>query len=53
VSYALGANPGSCAGGIMKFPDVRQFDEAVYQLDSASSSTVQPAPPIVVSGTVK
>jgi hypothetical protein len=32
VSYALASNPGSCTG-TMKFPDVRQFDERVYQND--------------------
>jgi hypothetical protein len=33
ISYALAVNPGSCAGGTVKFPDVRQFDERVYQAD--------------------
>ena len=33
ISYALASNPGSCAGGTFKFPDVRQFDERVYQDD--------------------
>jgi hypothetical protein len=33
VSYALTSNPGSCSGGTMKWPDVRQFDERVYQSD--------------------
>lgn len=33
VSYALVSNPGSCSGASMKFPDVRQFDEAIYQSD--------------------
>lgn len=37
VSYALGSNPGSCAGATMKFPDVRQFDERVFQSDPAGS----------------
>lgn len=37
VSYALTGNPGACAG-TFKFPDVRQFDELVYQSDPASSS---------------
>lgn len=35
VSYALASNPGSCAGGTVKFPNVRQFDERVYQDDSS------------------
>jgi hypothetical protein len=38
VSYPLASNPGSCSGGAMLFPDVRQFDEHVYELDSASST---------------
>lgn len=35
VEYALASNPGSCAGGSVKWPDVRQFDERVYQSDLA------------------
>jgi len=42
VTYAT-ANPGSCSGGSMLFPDVRQFDERVYQDDG--SSVNQPNPP--------
>lgn len=42
VSYALASNPGNCAGGTMKFPDVRQFDERVYQADSGGSTSVNP-----------
>ena len=38
VSYALGSNPGSCSGGTMKVPDVRKFDEAVYQNDPAGAT---------------
>ena len=33
ISYALASNPGSCSGGTFKFPDVRMFDEAVYEND--------------------
>jgi hypothetical protein len=33
VSYVLASNPGSCAGGTFMFPDVRAFDEVVYQND--------------------
>lgn len=33
ISYALASNPGSCSSGTFKFPDVRQFDERVYQSD--------------------
>ncbi len=42
VSYALAANPGNCGGGTMKFPDVRQFDERVYQADSGGNTSVNP-----------
>jgi hypothetical protein len=34
ISYALASNPGSLSGGTVKFPDIRQFDERVYQDDS-------------------
>jgi hypothetical protein len=49
ISYTLGSNPGSCTGGTVKFPDVRQFDESVYQNDSGSSG---PAPPTGLSAQV-
>ena len=42
VSYALASNPGSCSGTTMKFPDVRQFNESVYQ------GTSPPAPAAVM-----
>ncbi len=38
ISFALPSNPGSCAGGTFKFPDVRKFDENVYQNDSIQST---------------
>jgi hypothetical protein len=47
VSYALPSNPGTSCTGTMKFPDVRQFDERVYQTDSGS-----PTPPATLSATV-
>jgi hypothetical protein len=34
VMYALASNPGVSCTGTMKFPDIRQFDERVYQADS-------------------
>ena len=37
ITYAI-SNPGSCSGGSMLFPDVRQFDEGVYETDSQVSS---------------
>jgi len=38
VQYALASNPGTCTG-TMKWPDVRQFDERVFQTDPASTNT--------------
>lgn len=47
ITYSLASNPGSCAGGTWLFPDVRQFDERVYETDPASG-----AAPTVPSGTM-
>lgn len=44
VSYALASNPGSLAGSVMKFPDVRQFDERVYENDPGGTDP-PPSPP--------
>ena len=44
ISYALATNPGNLAGGTVKFPDVRQFDERVYETDSGGGGN-QPDPP--------
>jgi hypothetical protein len=46
ISYALASNPGSCAGGTFMFPDVRAFDEAVYQNDP--SQTINPPGSVTV-----
>jgi len=46
ISYTLPANPGTSCTGTFLFPDIRQFDERVYEADS----TVQPAAPIGLSG---
>jgi hypothetical protein len=51
ISYALASNPGSCAGGTMKFPNVRQFDERVYQNDSAGGNG--PTAPTGLTATVQ
>jgi hypothetical protein len=41
VTYALASNPGSNAcTGTMLFPDVRQFDERVFESDLASATSV-------------
>jgi hypothetical protein len=51
ISYALASNPGSLAGGTVKFPDVRQFDERVYQSDSGGGDP-PPAAPTGLAATV-
>ena len=50
ISYALASNPGTSCTGTVKWPDVRQFDERVYQSDSSSGTTV--AAPTNLSVTV-
>ena len=53
VSYALASNPGSCSG-TMLWPDVRQFNERVYQDDtSASTQSSGPEPPSGLTSTVQ
>ena len=56
ISYELGSDPGSCAGGTFKFPDVRQFDERVYMADGGSLGDppppTAPNPPTGVTATV-
>jgi len=59
ISYALASNPGTSCTGTVKWPDVREFDERVYQSDA--SGTPSPAvlwtpssftfPDVAVSGT--
>ena len=44
VNYALASNPGVSCTGTMKWPDVRQFDERVYQNDSGGDP-LAPFPP--------
>jgi hypothetical protein len=34
IAYALASNPGVSCTGTAKWPDIRQFDERVYQSDS-------------------
>jgi hypothetical protein len=41
ISYALASNPGSLVGGTVKFPDVRQFDEGVYENDPSGGLAPQ------------
>jgi hypothetical protein len=47
IQYALASNPGSCTGGTVLFPDVRQFDERVYQADTSG-----PQPPTGLQGNI-
>jgi hypothetical protein len=42
LSYALPNNPGTSCTGTMKFPDIRQFDERVYQADGAGNPPLAP-----------
>jgi hypothetical protein len=51
VSYAVTSNPGSCSGATMKWPDVRQFDERVYQSDPDGNPP--PQAPTGLQATVK
>ena len=51
VKYALTSNPGLSCAGNMLFPDVREFDERVYQADSTVQSA-RPAPPTGLTVTV-
>jgi hypothetical protein len=39
ISYATSSSPGSCSGGNFLYPDVRAFNESVYENDPASSSS--------------
>lgn len=52
VSYALPSNPGVSCTGTMKFPDVRQFDERVYQNDS-NGDPPPPNPPTGLGAVVQ
>ncbi len=47
VSYALASNPGSCSGGTFKFPDIREFNEAVYENDPSSGGGGDTTPPTI------
>lgn len=51
ISYALTSNPGVSCTGTFKFPDIRQFDERVYQQDAGQVSS-QPGTPSGLVGSV-
>jgi hypothetical protein len=38
ITYSLASNPGTCSSGTMLWPDVRQFDERVYEIDSSEGT---------------
>jgi len=42
VSYALASSPSVSCTGTFKFPDVRQFDERVYQTDGGGGTISAP-----------
>lgn len=42
LSYALPSNPNTTCTGTVKWPDVRQFDERVYENDNGGDSSVLP-----------
>jgi hypothetical protein len=48
IKYALASNPGSCTG-TMLWPDVRQFDEKVFENDSTSGTGSTP-PQLLLAG---
>jgi hypothetical protein len=50
ISYSLASNPGASCTGKMLFPDVRQFDERVYEADATTGSSIQPAPATGLNG---
>jgi hypothetical protein len=53
VQYALVSNPGvSCTGSFL-FPDVRQFDESVYEADTSQVSSGSPTAPTGLTATVQ
>jgi len=53
VMYAAASNPGSCSGGTLKYPDIRQFSSSVYNPDGTISGSNPPAPPTALSATVQ
>jgi len=53
ISYALASNPGTSCTGTLKWPDVRQFDERVYQTDSGGTTGTGPTPPSGLSAAVR
>ena len=52
VSYSLASNPGTCTG-TMLWPDVRKFDERVYEDDSSENGQSGPASPTGLTATIQ
>jgi hypothetical protein len=44
ISYALTSNPGVTCTGTVEWPDIREFDERVYEKDSSGSASPTPVP---------
>ena len=53
ISYALAKTPGVSCTGTLLFPDVRQFDDRVYQSDLTATGGTTVNPPTSVSTTIK
>jgi hypothetical protein len=51
VRYALASNPGVSCTGTVKWPNVRQFDERVYENDPLTQSGAAPNPPTNLTAT--
>jgi hypothetical protein len=53
ITYSLASNPGTCNSGSVLWPDVRQFDERVYESDTSNTpSGTAPSPPTGLAGSV-
>jgi len=52
VSYAVTSNPGSCTGGSVLYPDVRTFNELVYETD-LETNPAAPSAPVGLAAVVK
>jgi len=52
IKYALDSDPGTTCDGTVKWPDVRKFDESVYQSDSAGLGVTGPNAPTGLAAAV-
>jgi hypothetical protein len=53
IQYALTSNPSLACTGTFQFPDVREFDERVYESDPAGGASSGPTPPATVNAAVQ